>query len=214
MSRHVLLPLALLLCLAGLLSLTGTVAAEEAESSECKPVLKEVGTALATANFFSNVGRRPGSLAFESNSLLEKAKALASSTTSPCPEACQVKGEASILFSTTPNKFLSDYSDFAHCKALLEKTKKEAIRYADLSFSSTSEFYDWYQELTSGDGKEGEDLYSRCDKSCSPQYSSSLVLEPSGKLLATTSIICGHARDKSDNSYRLRAQLRWQCVKS
>ncbi len=181
-------------------------------TEKCAPAQQQVGNTTASANFFSNVAKRPGSLAFESQALLKKAKAMAATAEPSCAEGCRSQGSAKIVLRTTPNKYLGEYDDFAHCKALLEQTTAKAIQYQGMSFESSDEFNEWYQDFTSGKGKEGEDLYSRCDLSCSPQYTSTISERPSGELLASTSVICGHARDKSENNYRLTAELHWLCA--
>jgi hypothetical protein len=105
---------------------------------------------------------------------------------------------------------LPEYEDSPSCQRLLEATQQQPIVYGNRQFDTQDDAEEWYNDLTQGDGADGEDLYSRCPGQCSPSYSS-VIYRKSGQFVITTSIICGHARDKDDNQYRLTSSLRWIC---
>jgi hypothetical protein len=106
---------------------------------------------------------------------------------------------------------LPEYEDSPSCQKLLEATKQQPISYSNREFNTQDDAEEWYNDLTQGDGTDGEDLYNRCPGQCSPSYTS-IIHRRNGKFLITTSIICGHARDKDDNQYRLTSSLRWMCM--
>lgn len=172
---------------------------------------------IADAGFFANVRGKEGSVSVESNSLLTKAEELITSQTPPqlaCPKGCSLAKLPVIHFQSIPQKFLKDSSDSDYCKTLENSTMKEPIQYSKSDITSIKELNDWIGELSQGKGKEGGDLYKKCDKSCSPQYEYKIErasLSDSSKT-AKASIICGPARDKDDDMYKLTAFFRWSCV--
>ncbi len=186
--------------------------AENSQSCHALSGNETVGKILANADIFSNLTARPGSLAHESRRLIRLAEKRAGAAPLKCKENCQAQKPIEITFRTVPHKFLSDYEDSAHCETLLLKTQKQPLLYAGKRFKSSDEFSDWFQDFTSGEGAEGEDLYSRCDRSCSPQYETQINRKEGGELTASTKVICGHARDKDDNQYALNAKISWKCL--
>jgi hypothetical protein len=171
-----------------------------------------VGNTLASAGFFDNLRNSDDSIRFHMDELLSKSEARATQETqppNPCAQTC-VRPIVAIVFSSVPHMTLPAYEDSQACQKLLEETTKAPIVYGQRTFENQEEAEEWYNDLTQGDGTDGEDLYGRCPGSCSPAYSS-LFYRVNNKLVVTTSIICGHARDKDDNQYRLTSSLRWMC---
>lgn len=169
-------------------------------------------SSLASAGFFANLRNSESSLNYIMDSMLTEAFTNRSSmaTEHPvCPNSCG-GARLAIEFDSTPNLRRSGYSDSDACEKLEAETKRNPILYQGRIFDSADEAKDWYHDLTQGDGPDGEDLYQRCPGSCSPSYAST-ILKNSEKLLVTTSIVCGHARDRDDNQYRLTYSFRWIC---
>jgi hypothetical protein len=181
---------------------------------ECTPLNQDIPirSTLASAGFFANLRNASYSINFLMDDLLVQAHLAAEKHTSQrrdCHQSCQQPVLATV-FDSVPNLILTDYDEFNACKELFETTKKIPIVYENRVFSSDQEAKDWYQDLTQGDGADGEDLYARCPGACSPSYSS-VAYQKDGKFIVSTSIVCGHARDKDDDQYRLSASLRWIC---
>lgn len=171
-----------------------------------------VGHTLASAGFFDNLRNSDDSIRFQMDELLSKSEAQASQQAQPprpCTQSC-AHPVVAVVFASVPNMTLSAYGDSPTCQKLLEETTKDPIVYAKRTFQTQQDAKEWYNDLTQGDGADGEDLYTRCPGSCSPAYSS-VIYRIGDKLVVTTSIICGHARDKDDNQYRLTSSLRWMC---
>lgn len=127
-----------------------------------------------------------------------------------CPSYCKARPIAVFDFSSAPVKIRKNYRDKEKCSKHLIETRKTPIRYSDRKFDSLSAFKKWYHELSQGKGSDGKDLYKRCDGSCSPQYSF-VISSSQGILNVTSTIICAHARDMSDNNYQVRSSFRWTC---
>lgn len=171
-----------------------------------------VGNTLASAGFFDNLRNSDDSIRFHMDELLSKSEAQVTQHVQPprpCAQSC-VRPVVAIVFSSVPNMTLPAYEDSAICQKLLEETTKQPIVYGNRTFDTQEDAKEWYNDLTQGDGPDGKDLYRRCPGRCSPAYSS-LIYRITNKLVVTTSIICGHARDKDDNQYRLTSSLRWMC---
>lgn len=184
-------------------------------SPPCAPRVPQelpVRATLASAGFFANLRKADHSINVQMDSLLNEAKAASIQVANgpkPCLEGC--KGPViAVLFESSPHTSLTDYDERSACQGLYEATRARPIVYRQRVFSTDREAKEWYKDLTQGDGPDGEDLYRRCPGRCSPSYSST-VYQNQGHVVVTTSIVCGHARDKDDNQYRLRAALRWVC---
>lgn len=196
------------------LALTISLSAPVEGQSKCSPLNVDIPirSTLASAGFFANIRNSDDSIRFRMDELLAQAKAAAKeryAQESTCRRDC-TNAVVAVIFSSSPNKTLAAYDETSTCEQLSTKTQKAPIVYENRSFDSEQAAKDWYNELTQGDGTDGEDLYEKCPGRCSPTYSST-AYEESGKFIVTTSIICGHARDKDDNQYQLHAALRWVC---
>ncbi len=171
-----------------------------------------VGSAVASAGFFANLRNADHSLKYVTDQLLTKARVVAEAVTLAgrgCKDTC-IAPVAAIVFTSTPNLLLESYDESADCQRYYEQTVLNPIVYDRRTFDSEKEAKEWYQDLTTGDGEDGEDLYARCPGMCSPAYSS-VAYKYGGKFVVTATIICGHARDKDDNHYRLSSSVRWIC---
>ena len=180
----------------------------------CTPIDSDVpvNSALASAGFFANLRNSSNSISFLMDKLLTESEVKAgelSRTEGSCVRSCKSPLTA-VVFTSTPNKTLPEYEDSSSCERLFQDTQKTPITYRNRTFDSQDDAEDWYHDLTQGDGKDGEDLYARCPGQCSPAYSS-VAYKHNGKFVVSTSILCGHARDKDDNQYRLTASVRWIC---
>lgn len=171
-----------------------------------------VGSAVASAGFFANLRNANHSLKYVTDQLLTKARVVAEAATLEgrgCKDGCTTP-VAAIVFTSTPNLVLESYDESTSCQRLYEQTLLNPIVYDRRSFDSEEEAKEWYQDLTMGDGADGEDLYARCPGMCSPAYSS-VAYKYGGKFVVTATIVCGHARDKDDNHYKLSSSVRWIC---
>jgi hypothetical protein len=183
--------------------------------ANCVPVGTDMPleSTLASAGFFANLRYSENSIHYQMDKLLERAQVRlkeASSQTQACPGRCS-NPVLGIVFSSTPNVEYAKYSEHGKCEVLYKQTNEHPIVYGNRRFDSKQDAEDWYNDLTQGDGDDGEDLYRICSGRCSPRYSS-FIASQGGQLTITTSIICGHARDKDDDQYKLSSALRWQCL--
>lgn len=172
-----------------------------------------IGEVTASAGAVDNWRNLEGSLKFESNRMLALAESKAAEIlSSKGTEWCQGRVVQTIVFQATPSKHLEGYSDHAECVKLLRDTTAKPIVFAEMQTSSAAQFAAWFTEFSQGKGKEGKELYRKCPGSCSPQYDNYLEIEHGGKAMkVTSSVICGHARDKGDNTFKLVSMLKTEC---
>lgn len=180
----------------------------------CTPLGQEISlkTSVASAGFFANLRNARHSVRFRTDQMLEDARAAAQTASvreAQCKRSCS-KPVITVIFRSTPYRYLTDHEDTSLCEELLEKTSKSPIVYDNRRFPSDDAAREWYRDLTQGDGDDGEDLYRRCPGACSPTYSS-VAYRQGEELIVSTSIICGHVRDKDDDQYTLSTALRWVC---
>jgi len=156
--------------------------------------LSKGSSKLATANTWENLRNNKGSLKFETAEILK----------------CGLPNlplEKMLIISSLPKIFLSEYDDKTYCQSKLSETKKSPYIYNAGSFSSVEDLNDWIKDFSQGSGKDGKDLYAKCDKSCSPQYTYKIKKSGEDNLTLNAEVICGDARDKNDNMYVLKASL-------
>jgi hypothetical protein len=168
----------------------------------------------ATAALFSNWLKRDGSVSKVLEEMFAEGQKKMQSRAAPanaCSTSCSpARTPPALLFESVPQTFLANYEEASICEQLFVKTKSKPLQYQRL-FENFEDLTDWITLLSRGKGKEGEDLYTQCVGSCSPQYFYTVTLEQH-KYLAKAKIICGHARDKDDDMYTLRYGFRWSCA--
>lgn len=185
-------------------------------AADCKEISREVPlqSTLATANTWDNVRGNAGSLKVESQKLLSRARKELLTSKAPedlCPKECHPDSKPQIVFRSIPNKFLSDYSDREHCASLSEQTKLKPLAYSGKQFDSVDSLNSWIGDFSQGSGTEGKDLYKKCDGDCSPQYEYR-ILDNASAMNVDAVVLCGQARDKDDNQFKLSVSYRWQCL--
>lgn len=183
--------------------------------AQCSKVHQDVPIAskLATSSTYANIKGSADSLKTLSRELMFAAIAGSAGATPPnsfCPIGCKVKAEPEILFSSTPNKFLTGYADEKICAELKKKTLLTPIEFKNKVFTNQEELNSYYSDLCRGSGVEGKELYKICHSTCSPSYKSTIIKKAEGYQM-DTEIICSDARDKSDGMYLLSSSYRWSC---
>jgi hypothetical protein len=196
------------------LLLTAGIAEIAGANPHCTPLGREIPlqSMVASAGFFANLRNADHSVRARTDKLLKDARAAAKELElkeSRCVRSC-ARPVVAVLFNSTPYRHLNDYQESAQCQALLESTSNAPIVYENRRFSSDDDAREWYEDLTQGDGVDGDDLYQRCPGACSPAYSS-VAYREGDEFVVSTTIICGHARDRDDGQYRLSAGIRWIC---
>ena len=194
-----------------------SVGIASADTKPCEAIYKEFpgDKSIASANAWANWRSNAGSISAEAGRLLsaaEKELEKLSQPTDLCPAECRASEAPRIIFKSIPTKYLSEYSDRAKCAALLTRTQSAPLLYPGRKFTDMAALNGWFSEFSQGNGADGKDLYSRCDGDCSPQYSCHINKISDGTLTLDARVICGHARDKDQNTYELSYTFRWECL--
>ena len=183
-------------------------------SDTCSDIEKDISEASTqgTASLFANQSNKPGSVRYESGAILQKAQAGMPDAVKPadfCPAGCELRTTPVIVFKAVPQKFLTNYSGYDQCQKLMEETQKNPFEYYE-QFDSMPQVQDWFSNFSRGKGADGQDLYKKCSGQCSPQYEF-FITNDAGKLALDAEIVCGHARDKSNNMYDISYSYKWLC---
>lgn len=176
-------------------------------------VIKE--RASGTADSVANLRKSRDSLQVQLSRLLRNAQDQVTQAKPPsaqaCPTTCRPTGQPNrIVVSVIPKKFLNDYADAQKCAALLEQTSKRPLRFGPRRAHSQEELTSWLSDLSRGKGRDGEALYDKCSGKCSPRYFIDAA-QDGKELVATVEVVCGPARDKTDNTYVIASAYRWSC---
>lgn len=173
---------------------------------------------LASAGTWANLRKTPESLAVQSRELLqfaldnEKTAVAPSSGDSCSGQACSVDGQKpKIVFLTIPNKIRGDnYSDKSLCTKLESATRQKPLQFGERVYATLDELVSWFSEFSQGKGDDGKQLYKDCPGDCSPEYTV-VVTKNSENYRVSTTVVCGYARDKTDDQYKLSVAYRWEC---
>ena len=174
-----------------------------------------VESKLATASLYANLRNKSGSISFETKQMLDRAEDNIQSAIKPqdlCPSNCKLPSEPLVIFKSTPNKYLVDYDQSSKCNAMLVDTTKNPIAYNHRVFDSLKSLEDWFGDLLQGKGSDGKDLYNKCDGQCSPQYTCN-ISNNGNNFTLDAKVVCGPARDKDDNQYKISYSYRSVCQK-
>jgi len=171
--------------------------------------------ASATANYGENLRKSPGSLRAEVSRLAGKAEDEAAkadpASGNACSSSCPVVQEpAHILLSIVPNKFLSGYDEEQKCEELMKQTSSRPLRFGPRRARTEKEVGAWLSDVSQGHGEDGTVLYSKCSGKCSPRYLLDVARDGDG-FVANLDVVCGPARDKTDNTYAVSSGYRWAC---
>lgn len=195
--------------------ISSSILVKAEEGGDCSSYVKDVKveSGLASASMLANARNKKGSIRYEMNSMLGKAEEGLPNAEKPvdlCPSNCELANQPLIVFSSIPNKFLSNYDQQEKCEGLLDETEKNPMTYNDREFDTMQALESWFSDFSQGKGKDGKDLYERCSGQCSPQYKN-IISKNNNKYLLDASVICGQARDKKDNNYEISYSYRWVC---
>jgi hypothetical protein len=206
--------------LLGLHLLVPTVRAEG--KTQCESVRATIfeDAAIATASTWANLRGSESSIAAVTKRMLEQAFSKLENAKPPdaakCGSGCTLSGDASVLLTSVPQRFLKNYADADDCERLLKQTTSSPLLYSDKKFPDLEELNSWFSSFSQGKGTDGNDLYRRCSGSCSPQYKSSVIKkagnDASGSYVMSVSVVCGHARDKADDQYVVKVSAGMSCV--
>jgi hypothetical protein len=193
------------------------IAIPAGSQQRCAPlhvdVAKDKGTASASSS--ANLLKSADSIGAQISGLLGEAQKQLGKAKPPDGKACSancalVKQPALITLSVVPSAFLKKYADAEKCEGLLKQTSSRPIKFGPHRARSEKELTAWLSDVSRGKGRDGTALYAKCDGRCSPRYFMDVARDGDG-FVANLEVVCGPARDKTDNSYDISSGYRWAC---
>jgi len=189
-----------------------------AESQQhCAPlhvdVAKDTGTASASSS--ANLLKSADSVGAQASQLLRNAQQQLGKAKPPDGKTCSancalVRQPALVTLSVVPKTFLKNYADAEKCERLLKQTSSRPFKFGPHRARSEKELTAWLSDVSRGKGRDGTSLYAKCDGKCSPRYLMDVIRDGDG-FVANLEVVCGPARDKTDNSYAISSGYRWAC---
>lgn len=130
---------------------------------------------------------------------------------SACTEGCSDNVTAEIVYEVQPIAFLAQDKQQQICLDLEKSTSDKPMNFGPNVFPSVDGLHQWINDFTRGKGSDGEKLYELCGANCSPRYT--FYIERNGEQLSVTSdVLCGLARDKAEDNYKVSTKIRQTCL--
>lgn len=184
-------------------------------SPDCTAPLREVplDTAMGSVGFIKNMAEDPTSIRAVAGRLLESALSdgTKTATQAGCVGNCPDKERSEVVYRVTPTAFLDAAQQHDVCRRYESETTVHPLEFDARSFASVAELNDWIMAFSQGRGADGKLLYERCSSNCSPRYTF-LIAEQSSGYAVRAQVLCGLARDKANDQYRISTALRRSCA--
>lgn len=203
----------------GLTLLSSALAADELDGmdaafAECRAPGAEVPLAseLGSAGFMLNLAEHPDSIRAVAGRLLQDALSDETDTaTAACKPSCPSATVAEVVYRVAPTAFLVAAEQNDVCVRFERETGHDPLRFGTREFRSVEELNQWIMDFSQGRGDDGRALYARCSSNCSPRYTFLIAEQPDGYAVKAE-VLCGLARDKSNDRYRISTALRRTCA--
>ena len=166
---------------------------------------------LGSAGLVHNMAHHPESLRAIAQRLLEDALNGNHEQARDCAPNCAPTERSEVVYRVTPADFLAPEDQRAVCLEFESETKDNPLRFESRAFETVDALNDWIMDFSQGRGKDGELLYKQCSSNCSPRYTF-LIAEQRTGFEVKTEVLCGLARDRSNNRYRISTALRRRCA--
>ena len=129
---------------------------------------------------------------------------------SACTGDCGTNVKAEIVYVVEPTVFLPEEKQNQVCLDFEQSTKSNPMEFGPKTFPSVEGLNTWISDFTRGKGEDGEKLYAACSSNCSPRYT--FFINKDGEQLTVNSdVLCGLARDKDEEFYRIATKIRQTC---
>ena len=185
-----------------------------AAANECSARVHEVPIATETGSvgIVQNLAEDPGSIRVVAGRLLTSAFDTDRRTErADCGAACQAREQSQIVYRVTPTAFLADDMQRDVCRQFESETRSHPMTFNQREFRSVEEMNQWIMEFSQGRGEDGRALYARCSSNCSPRYTF-LIAEQNSGYAVKTEVLCGLARDKTNDVYLVSTAVRRSCA--
>ena len=134
-----------------------------------------------------------------------------SAPTGDCGDNCSGRNRTEVIYRVMPTAFLAADEQREICRRFETETSKRPLEFDQRSFRNVRELNDWIMEFSQGRGEDGKLLYQRCSSNCSPRYTFDIA-EQDARFAVKAHVLCGLARDKSSDLYRITTAVRRGCA--
>lgn len=165
---------------------------------------------MASAGLMFNLAEHPKSIRAVAQKLLTEAIDSPASKQSICAPGCSGSASPEIVYRVAPTAFLPPPEQQAQCVSLERDTQQHPLTFAPREFDNVGALNSWMTEFSQGRGSEGQRLYAQCGGNCSPRYTFFITSGETG-LKVGTEVICGLARDREVDDYKVSTALRSTC---
>ncbi|MCB1745978.1 MAG: hypothetical protein H6977_01675 [Gammaproteobacteria bacterium] len=180
----------------------------------CPRTLAEepLATEYGSAGIMKNLAETDDSLKAIASRLLAEALTVENKKPAPgCTPDCPDDGVAEVIYRVAPMSFLPRGEQNALCLQLEDETAAAPLSFTPPTFGGVEALNRWISELSQGRGDDGKALYERCASNCSPRYTFFIASEEAGYSVRAE-VLCGLARDKSNDQYLISTALRRSCA--
>lgn len=171
-----------------------------------------LATEYGSAGFIKNMAESPDSIRAIAAGLLGVALTDDAQPAVPgCDPSCPVGQLSEVVYRVAPVAFLPDEKQHEVCLTFEKQTSETPMLFDPRSFASVDDLNEWMTAFSQGRGEDGRLLYERCGSNCSPRYTFFIASEGAGYQVKAE-VLCGLARDKSNDQYLISTALRQRCV--
>lgn len=171
-----------------------------------------IATETGSVGVIKNLTEHPSSIRAIAGRLLSDALiADGKQAGTDCDAACAQRDKAEIVYRVAPTAYLADNQQREVCRKFESETSSHPLTFNQRQFRSVDELNDWITAFSQGHGEEGRLLYELCSSNCSPRYTF-LIAEHNVGYAVKAEVLCGLARDRSNDVYRVSTAVRRSCA--
>lgn len=172
------------------------------------PIASETGS----VGIVKNLAEHPSSIRAIAGRLLSDALiADGKQAGTDCDAACAQRATAEIVYRVAPTAYLADDQQREVCRKFESETSSHPLTFNQRQFRSVDELNEWIMAFSQGHGEDGRLLYELCSSNCSPRYTF-LIAEQNAGYAVKAEVLCGLARDRSNDVYRVSTAVRRSCA--
>ena len=180
----------------------------------CPRVLPEepLATEYGSAGIMKNLAETDDSIRAVAARLLEQA--LNDESRHPsggCSADCPDDGVAEVIYRVAPMAFLPRAEQNDICLRFEDETSENPMRFNPPAFADFDALNTWITDFSQGKGSDGKALYERCSSNCSPRYTF-VIGDAADGYEVEAAVLCGLARDRSNDQYLISTALRRSCA--
>lgn len=185
-----------------LLPLAAQASDVSARPTDCTLTLAEtpIATETGSVGIIKNLAEHPNSI-----------RAVAGRLLSDALIADGKRSSAEIVYRVAPTAYLADNQQHEVCRKFENETSSHPLTFNQRQFRNVDELNEWIMDFSQGHGEDGRLLYELCSSNCSPRYTF-LIAEQNAGYAVKAEVLCGLARDRSNDVYRVSTAVRRSCA--